>query len=117
MNLAIGGMSYVYTKPFQAASLGLLILGPLYTISLIAAVIGVILSLMLWRSWPLLVLLFLTALMIVEVLAEPGSVSFYNTVPVVYGLATVGFCLIWYLRTRARYTASRSDGAGHESTT
>jgi hypothetical protein len=85
-----------------AGGLGFLVAIPLFLASLMAIVSGIVLSLRLWRDWPLITLSGMSILFLVEFFTEYGSTAFYNAVPVVYGVGVVAISGTWFLVLRRR---------------
>jgi hypothetical protein len=69
----------------------------------IAAVVGIVLSLIVWRHWPLLVLSLLTLLLLKEILTDAGSAKFFAEAQIAYAITCFAFTLAWFTRFRKRY--------------
>jgi len=87
-----------------AILLGLGVLLPLFLLSGVAMIFGIVLSVLL-RSWPLVVLAAMSVLAVAEFAGEYGPVAFSNVVPIVYGLVAVAISGRWFLILRRRLTA------------
>jgi hypothetical protein len=95
--IAIGAMSWFPMDSGVAGTLGLLLAVPMALAALAAMLAGIVLSLMLWRHWPLPLLSALSLLLVAEIVGEFGSVELYNAAPIVYGvvsLAISGICFV-----------------------
>ncbi|OFW09457.1 MAG: hypothetical protein A3G20_07000 [Acidobacteria bacterium RIFCSPLOWO2_12_FULL_59_11] len=88
--------------PGTAGVLGFLVAIPLALASLAALVVGVVLSLLLWRHWPLLLLSGMTVLFVAEIIAEVGPAAFYNAAPFLYGIGSLAICGIWFSVLRGK---------------
>ncbi len=63
------------------------------------ALVGIGLSLLLCRHWPLLFLSLMTVLVAAELMTEAGPVALYNSAPIGYGITCVVFALAWFARS------------------
>lgn len=100
--LAIGAMSAIPLDPGIAGGVGFLVAIPLSLASLAAMVVGIVLTVRLWKQWTLVFLSGASVLLTVELLIEYGSTTFYNAVPIVYGAGVVAICGAWFLVSRRR---------------
>ncbi len=82
---------------------------PLILASLVVMLIGIVLSVRLWRHWALLILSIMSVLYVAEMVFEYGSSAFYNAVPVVYGIGVVTICGVWFLILRGKRFPPPSD--------
>jgi len=85
-----------------AGVLGFLVAIPLALVSIAALVVGIVLSLSLWRHRPLLLLAGMSILFVAEVVSEAGSVAFYNAAPFLYGIGSLAICGIWFAVLRGK---------------
>ena len=86
-----------------SALLGFFVAIPLAFASFAAMVAALVLSMMLWRHWPLLILCSLTALSVAVIAMVHGSEGFYNSVAIVYGVGVVATTGLWFLVLRKRH--------------
>ncbi len=63
-----------------AASLGFLVAILLAIASLVAMVVGIVLSIRIWEDWSLVILSGMSLLFVAEMLAEYGPTALYNAV-------------------------------------
>ena len=93
-----------YTDAEWAGGAGgiLLLLGPLILASIIAMLAGILMTIRLWKHWPLMVIAGMTVLLIADIFTEYGSVAFQNTVPIVYSVAASLMSGLWFLFLRRR---------------
>jgi hypothetical protein len=100
--LVVGIMSSIPMNSGAAGVLGFLVAIPLAVASIAALVVGIVLSLLLWRHWPLLLLTGMTILFVTEVVTEAGTTAFYNAAPFLYGIGSLAICGIWFFVVRGR---------------
>ena len=100
--LLISGFSYIPMDTGSAGGLGFLVLIPLFMASLGAMVVGIVYSVRLFNHWPLSILSLLSVLFVAEFFTEYGSATFYNLVPIVYGVMTCIFTGLWFGVLRKR---------------
>lgn len=100
--LVIGVMGAIPMNSGAAGGLGFLVAIPLALAFIAALVVGIVLSLLLWRHWPLPLLAAMTILLGAEVILEAGPVAFYNGVPFIYGLGSLIICGIWFTVLRGK---------------
>lgn len=87
-----------------AAGLGFLVAIPLAIASLVAMVVGIVLSIRIWEDWSLVILSGMSLLFVAGMLTEYGSTAFYNAVPFVYGIGVVAISGAWFLvRRKSRF--------------
>jgi hypothetical protein len=87
-----------------AALLGFFVAVPLVIASFAAIVTATVLSMQLWRHWPLLILCGVSVLAIaVFLMAEGVPKAFYYAVAVLYGVSTVTVSGLWFLVLRRRH--------------
>jgi hypothetical protein len=94
--LVIGVAGVIPMDSGAAGVLGYLVAIPLTLASLAALVAGIVLSLLLWRHWPLLLLSGMTILFVAEVIAGVGPAAIYNAAPFLYGIGSLAICGIWF---------------------
>jgi len=75
----------------------------------IALVVGIVLSLMVWRHWPLHILSLATLLVVAEVMTEAGPVVFYKVAPLAYCITCFAFALVWFARFRNATNEGEKD--------
>jgi hypothetical protein len=75
---------------------------PVILASYIAMLVGIVLSIRLWRHWPLIALAVLSVLHITETITGYGSTAFQNAVPVAYGVGVAAISGMWFLVLRSR---------------
>jgi len=85
-----------------AGGIGFLVLIPLALITLVSVPFGIYFSIVLRRDVVLPLLSVLTILMIVEIVTEAGSVTFYNATGLVYGLLVLVLEASWFLLRRRK---------------
>ena len=80
----------------------LLVLLPLILASFIAMLAGIVLSLRLWKHWPLLALSggSVLELLVTEYFPQVGSAAFTRAVPIAYGVGAAAMSVWWFLRLR-----------------
>jgi hypothetical protein len=100
--LVIGVMGAFSMDSGAAGVLGFLVAIPLALASIAALVVGIVLSLSLWRHRPLLLLAGMSILFVAEVVSEAGSVAFYNAAPFLYGIGSLAICGIWFAVLRGK---------------
>ena len=86
-----------------SALLGFFVAIPLAFACFAAMVVALVLSMMLWRHWPLLILCSLTALSAAVIAMVHGSEAFYNSVAIVYGVGVVAMTVRWFLVLTKRH--------------
>ena len=86
-----------------SALLGFFLGIPLAFASFAAMVAAFVLSMMLWRHWPLLILSALTVLSVAVIALVHGSEAFYNFAAILYGLGVVAMAGLWFLVLRKRH--------------
>ena len=86
-----------------SALLGFFVAIPLAFASFVAVVAALVLSMMLWRHWPLLILSALTVLSAAVVALVHGSEAFYNSAAILYGVGVVAMTGLWFLVLRKRH--------------
>src|ERR1043166_5953120 len=72
-----------------SALLGFFVAIPLALASIAALVAALVLSMMLWRHWPLLILSALSALSVAVIAMVHGSEAFYNSAAILYGVVVI----------------------------
>src|SRR5207247_4300290 len=85
-----------------AGGIGFLVLISLALITLVSVPFGIYFSIVLRRDVVLPLLSVLTILMIVEIVTEAGSVTFYNATGLVYGLLVLVLEASWFLLRRRK---------------
>ena len=100
--LVVGVIGAIPMDSGQAGVLGYLVAIPLALASIAALVLGVVLSLLLWRHWPLLLLAGMTFLFVAELISEAGPVAFYNAAPFMYGIGSLAICSAWFFVVRGK---------------
>jgi hypothetical protein len=88
----------------SAGALGFLVMIPLALFLLVAAVVGIVQCVRLWRHWPLIVLGSMSILLAVVVSSDDGSTSRVNAVAIAYGIIVVAICGRWFLVLRRRHS-------------
>ena len=86
-----------------SALLGFFVALPLAFASFAAMVAALVLSMMLWRHWPLLILSALTVLSVAVIAMVHGSEALYNSVAIAYGVGVVATTGLWFLILRKRH--------------
>jgi hypothetical protein len=86
-----------------SALLGFFVAIPLAFASIAAMVAALVLSMMLWRHWPLLILSALTVLSVAVIAMVHGSEAFYNSAAILYGVGVVAMTGRWFLVLRRRH--------------
>ena len=99
----IGVLSFVPMGSGVAGGIGLLIGIPLAIAAIAAMGAGLIYTIILFRHWPLIVLLIMTILFVTEIVTEFGPVVFYNLAPIIYGIITSIFGLAWFTKFRKEH--------------
>ena len=89
--------------PGVAGGIGILVGVPLSVAAIAAMGIGLVYSIILYRHWPFVVLSILTILFAMEIVAEFGPVGIYNLVPIIYGIITSIFWLVWVAKFRKEH--------------
>ena len=86
-----------------SALLGFLVAIPLAFASIAAMVAALVLSMMLWRHWPLLILSALTVLSVAVIVMVHGSEAFYNSTAILYAVGVVVMVARWFLVLRKKH--------------
>ncbi len=70
-------------------------------LTIVAWLVGIVFTVIIFRHWPLIVLSLLTILFTIT-LAYYGldNALFYHLAPAIYGIVTVSFSLMWFLKHR-----------------
>jgi hypothetical protein len=68
-----------------------------------AALVGIVLSLIVWRHWPLPFLSLMTLLLLIELLTDAGTAEFFAEAQIAYAITCFAFTLVWFTRFRKRY--------------
>lgn len=100
--MIVGVMGAIPMGSGAAGVVGFLIAIPLAVASVAALVVGIVLSLLLWRHWPLLLLAAMTILFVAEVITEAGTAALYNAAPFLYGIGSLAICGIWFFVVRGK---------------
>lgn len=100
--LVVGVMGAIPMDSGAAGGLGFLVAIPLALAFIAAVVVGIVLSLVLWRHWPLLLLAAMTILFVAEIVTEAGNAALYNAAPFLYGIASLAICGIWFFVVRGK---------------
>jgi hypothetical protein len=100
--LVVGVMGSIPMNSGAAGVLGFLVAIPVAVASIAALVVGIVLSLLLWRHWPLLLLTGMTILFVAEIVTEAGTTALYNAAPFLYGIGSLAICGIWFFVVRGR---------------
>lgn len=96
----------------QGAGNVMLVFLPFLGASLIAMLVGIALSIRVWKHWPLIVIAVSSVLSvrpaisdmrIDEYSTEFGSIAFQKDVPIIYGAGVAAMSALWFLRLRRRY--------------
>ena len=104
--LSISVIRASYTDAEWAGGAGgiLLLLLPLILASFIAVLVGIVLSIRLWKHWPLLILAGISVLLtIMDFSTQYGSTAFRNAVSIVYGVGVAAMSGLWFLVLRRRH--------------
>jgi cell division protein FtsW (lipid II flippase) len=103
--LAAAGVSASFTEDdlAQGAGASILVFLPFLCAAFIAMLVGVVLSIRLWRHWPLPVIAVCTALVIAMYVRESESGSSQSVVPIAYGVGVVAMSGYWFLYLRRRH--------------
>lgn len=104
--LVVGVMGSIPMNSGAAGVLGFLVAIPLAVASIAALVVGIVLSLLLWRHWPLLLLTGMTILFVAEVVTEAGTAALYNAAPFLYGIGSLAICGVWFVLLRGKAFAT-----------
>lgn len=107
--LVVGVVSAMPMDSDAAGVFGFLLAIPLALGALAAMLVGLALSALLWKHWPLLILSAMTILFVAEVVTEYGSVALYNIAPLIYGIGTLVISGIWFAILRAKYFPMPTD--------
>jgi len=86
-----------------SAFLGFFVAIPLVLASFAAMVAALVLSMMLWKHWPLLILSALTVLSVAVIAVVHGSEAFYTSAAILYGAGVVAMTGLWFLVLRKRH--------------
>ncbi|MBI1886953.1 MAG: hypothetical protein HYS19_01050 [Nitrosomonadales bacterium] len=100
--LVIGVMGAIPMDSGASGGLGFLVAIPLALAFITALVVGIVLSLLLWRHWPLLLLVAMTIFFVAEIVTEAGNAAFYNAAPFLYGIGSLAICGIWFFVVRGK---------------
>ena len=105
--LAVAGVSASFTEDDVAQGAGaiFLVLLPFLAAGLLAMLVGVVLSIRLWRHWPLPVISGCTVLVIAMYSTDFGSSGFQGAVPIAYGVVVAAMSGYWFLNLRRRHTS------------
>jgi len=98
-----------YTDADWAGGAGaiLLLLLPFLLASSAAMLVAVVLSIRLWRQWPLLVLAGISILLIPTLFTRYGSTAFHTVIDIVYGVVVTVMSGLWFLVLRRRSQPER----------
>ena len=89
----------------QGAGAIVLVFLPIIAAALVAVLVGVLLSIRLWRHWPLPTISGCTALMVAIYLPEIGAPGFQKAVAIAYGVGVAAMSGYWFLNLRRRHTS------------
>lgn len=89
----------------QGAGAIVLVFLPFIAAALLAMLVGMVLSIRLWRHWPLPVISVCTVLVVAIYFPEFGSSGFQKSVPIAYGVGVAAMCGYWFLHLRRRHTS------------
>jgi hypothetical protein len=105
--LAAAGVRATFTEDDLAQGAGAIVLVflPFLAAAFIAMLVGVVLSIRLWRHWPLPVISGCTVLVIAMYSTEFDSSSIQRAVPIAYGVGVAAVSGYWFLNLRRRQTS------------
>ena len=103
LSLSVIKASYTDAEWADGAGAILILLLPIILPSFIAMLAGIVLSICLWKHWPLTILAGSSVLFITEQSTQFGSTVFDGAVPFVYGLGVAAMSGFWFLSLRRRH--------------
>lgn len=103
LSLSVIRASYTDAEWAGGAGAILLLLLPLILVAFVAMLVGIVLSLRLWKHRPLIILAGMTVLLIAEFSFGYGSNAFQNAVAIVYGVAVAAMFVTWFLVLRREH--------------
>jgi hypothetical protein len=110
--LAVTGLGAVRMNPGTAGTVGFLVAIPVALVTLGAMALGVLLTIVLRRERPLVILSGMTLLFLAVVVTEPGPGWAGGLVSGTYGLGVAGVCGWWFLSGRKRGPEVEGNGPG-----
>jgi hypothetical protein len=94
--------SFTDNELAQGAGAIILVLLPFLGASFIAMLVGIVLSIFLWKHWPLIIIAGSSVLFVTVYFTEFGSTAFREAVPLVYGIGVAAMSGVWFLFLRRR---------------
>src|SRR5262245_10108267 len=88
----------------QGAGAIFLVFLPLVAAALLAMLVGLVLSILLWKHWPLPVISVCTVLVVAIYAPDFGSPRFQTRVPIAYSVGVAAVSAFWFLHLRRRPT-------------
>lgn len=98
--LFMGIISLVPMDPAMAGGIGILIGVPLSVAALVSMCIGLVYSIVFYKHWPFVVLSITTIAFVFEIVGEFGTIEIYNFSPIIYGIVTLIFAVLWVAKLR-----------------
>jgi N-acetylglutamate synthase-like GNAT family acetyltransferase len=95
--LVISGIGILPMDSWIAGGLALLVGVPLALGSLAALIVGIGVTLRNPQEWKLAVLSAMSVFAVAVIATDAGSPAFFNTIPVVYGVAAIALSAWWFL--------------------
>jgi hypothetical protein len=86
----------------KGAGVILFILLPFIAVPFTAMLVGIVLSIFLWKHWPLIIIAGSSVLLAAVNFTGFGSPAFQKAVPLVYGIGVAAMCGVWFLFLRRR---------------
>jgi hypothetical protein len=110
--LSLVRRSYTEAEWTGGAGAVLLLFMPFLLASLLAAGVGIVLSLRVWRHWPLLVLGAASVVAVVSDFVPQIPEAIRHALPLVYGVGATAVCALWFLVGRWWYLQAEPPRAG-----
>ena len=103
-SLAMGLIRASYTDAEWSGGAGaiFLLILPVILAAFVAMLVGIVLTVWLWREWPLPLLAALSIVAILGSLVGIIPARIENAVPTIYGAVTCAICAVWFLFSRWR---------------
>ncbi len=100
----MGVLSFIPMDAGVSGGIGILIGAPLSIAAIAAMIVGLLYSIIHYKHWPFIVMSIASILFILEMITELGPVAVYNISPIIYGIITSAFGILWVTRLRRNHT-------------
>ena len=101
--LALLNASFTDAERGEGAGAIVLLFLPFLGVAFIAMLVGIVLSIGLWKHWPLLIIAGSSVLLITAYATQFGSTAFREVVPVAYGIGVAAMSGFWFLSLRRQH--------------